>query len=130
MIRGSCCCGEIKFSLDQNPSFLAECYCSRCRKLGATPFVMVQVTSLTIESGREQIVKLSPEPPYTYTREFCGRCGTSLGEISSTGEMVPIPANCFDDALDLPLRFVEHAATKPPWAVIPEGVKVFDGNPG
>jgi hypothetical protein len=91
---------------------------------------MVQAASVTIESGREQIVEFLPEPPFKYKRKFCGQCGTSLGEISQTGDMVPIPANCFDDDLNLPLRFVEHAATKPPWSVIPEGVKVFEGDPG
>lgn len=71
-----------------------------------------------------------PEPPFKYRREFCGKCGSSLGEITSAGELIPIPASCFDDPLNLPLRFVEHAATKPPWVIVPEGVKVFEGNPG
>lgn len=130
MLKGSCCCGAVRFSLAEKPSFLADCYCSRCRKLGSTPFVMTAAKNVTIESGREQIEVFPPEPPFKYNREFCKRCGTSLGEISSTGDFVPIPANCFDDPLDLPLRFVEHAATKPAWAVIPPGVKVFEGDPG
>lgn len=91
---------------------------------------MVSPKVLTIDSGRDRIVALLPEPPFKYRREFCGRCGTSLSEITSSGELIPIPANCFDEPLDLPLRFVEHAATKPPWATIPPGVKVFEGNPG
>jgi len=130
LIRGSCCCGAIRFSLAEKPSFLADCYCSRCQKLGGTPFVMTPSANVSIESGADDLVAFPPEPPFKYKREFCGRCGTSLGEISSDGEMIPIPANCFDDALDLPMRFVEHAATKPPWATIPEGVKVFEGDPG
>jgi hypothetical protein len=91
---------------------------------------MVSATNLEIESGRDEIVELLPDPTFKYKREFCGRCGTSLGEITSSGDLVPIPASCFDDPLTLPLSFVEHAATKPPWAAIPEGVKVFDGDPG
>ena len=129
MIRGSCCCGVVAFSIDTAPTFLAACYCSRCQKLGASPFVMVSSTSLSIESGRSEIVEFLPEPLFKYNRVFCGRCGTSLGEITSNGDLIPIPAICFDDPLTLPLRFIEHAATKPSWATIPDGVKVFEGDP-
>ena len=55
---------------------------------------------------------------------------SSLGEMTSDEDMFPIPANCFDDELDLPTRFHEHVATKPSWVTIPEGVKQFEGNPG
>jgi hypothetical protein len=130
LIRGSCCCGEVVFSIDTTPTFMAECYCSRCRKLGSTPFVMIPSANLLIERGRDQIVVFPPESPFKYKREFCGLCGTSLGEITSNGDLIPIPANSFDDPLELPIRFVEHAATKPPWATLPEGVKVFEGDPG
>jgi hypothetical protein len=110
-------------------NILAECHCSRCRKLGATPFAMVQAESFELLSGRDQIVEFHPTPPHKYLRLFCARCGTSLGELTSEEAKFPIPANCFDEDLGLEIRFHEHVATKPSWVRIPEGVKQFEGDP-
>ena len=130
MITGSCCCGEVRFSISRPPKMLAECHCSRCRKIGATPFAMVYRDSLSLEAGTEEIVTYRPDPPYKYERSFCGRCGTSLGEILSSDELFPISANCFDEELGIPVLFHEHVASKPPWrGEIPDGVKQFDGDP-
>lgn len=129
MFQGSCCCGEVRFSLSEKPKFVAACHCSRCRKIGATPFAMVSAESFEILSGRERIVQYRPDPPFKYLRCFCGKCGTSLGEIVSEEKMFPVPVNCFDEDLGVEIRFHEHVATKPSWYVIPEGSKQFQGDP-
>ncbi len=129
MIEGSCCCGEVRFSVSEEPKFVAACHCTRCRKLGATPFAMVTAESFELIRGREQIVQYRPEPPFKYPRCFCGKCGTSLGEMISDEKMFPVPVNCFDQDLGVEIGFHEHVATKPAWYVIPEGVKQFEGDP-
>jgi hypothetical protein len=129
MIPGSCCCGEVRFSISEPPKFLAECHCSRCRKSGATPFAMVAADTFELLAGRDKIVELAPTSQFQLPRVFCGLCGTSLGECTSQEEMFPIPANAFDQALGMPIRFHEHCATKPSWVVIPDGLKQFDGSP-
>ena len=45
MVEGSCCCGKVRLSVSQEPKFVAACHCTRCRKLGATPFAMVTAES-------------------------------------------------------------------------------------
>ena len=129
MIEGSCCCGEVRFSISAKPKFLGACYCSRCRKVGATPFAMVDSRSFTLKSGRGSIVRYLPEPSFKYVRCFCGKCGTSLGEMISEEEMFPIPVNCFDEDLGVEINFHEHVATKPSWCLIPEGAKQFEADP-
>ena len=104
MFSGSCVCGEIRFSVSEKPKFLAECHCSRCRKVGATPFAMIASSTFELLSGRDKIKAFSPVPPFMYQRMFCEVCGTSLGELTSEDEMFPIPANCFDDDLGRPAR--------------------------
>ena len=83
MFQGSCCCGEVRFRVTQKPRFVADCHCSRCRKLGATPFAMVEAASFELVSGREHVATHRPAPPFRYGRCFCRLCGTSLGEITS-----------------------------------------------
>jgi hypothetical protein len=90
---------------------------------------MVYAGSLTIHTGAERIVTYRPEPPFKYRRSFCGKCGTSLGEILSDEELFPVSVNCFDQELDLEILFHEHVASKPSWCHIPPGSKQFDSEP-
>jgi len=130
MLEGSCCCGAVRFRVTKEPRMAADCHCTRCRKVGGTPFALVDTDAVEIVAGRDRIATYEPEPGFQYKRSFCDRCGTSLGEILSEGEVLPIPLNCFDADPGLSIRFHEHVASKPSWVVIPDGVKQFDGDPG
>ena len=129
MIEGSCCCGEVRFSISAKPEIVGACYCSRCLKVGGTPFALVPAETFSLDQGRESIVQYQPEPAFKYVRCFCGKCGTSLGEITSDQGMFPVPINCFDGDVELEIGFHEHVATKPSWCLIPEGAKQFEGDP-
>lgn len=129
MHEGSCCCGAVRFRIADTPKMAGACHCSRCRKLGATPFAFVARAGFELLEGRDAIVVYEPEPGFRYRRCFCGRCGTSLGEILSEEETFPIPLDCFDADPGVAVRFHVHVAMKPSWEVIPEGVKQFDGDP-
>jgi len=130
MFEGSCCCGAVRFSVSRSPRMAAECHCTRCRKVGGTPFALVDADSVEIVSGREHIATYLPEPSFKYKRCFCERCGSSLGEILSEWDVLPVPLNVFDQDPGVPIRFHEHVASKGSWAVIPDGVKQFEGDPG
>lgn len=129
MFKGSCCCGAVRFEIKQPPRFVAACHCSRCVKLGGTPFAMVDAEHFELLDGREHISVHRPQPAFKYSRSFCSECGSSLGEMLSESKMFPIPVHCFDDDLGMEIRFHEHVATKPAWFIIPDGVKQFPGDP-
>ncbi len=115
MIRGSCCCGSIKFELTKPPSIMGTCHCSRCRKSGASTIVFIESNSLRWIQGKEMVATYKPELPFKYSRNFCSSCGTSLGEILSKEKSFPISANCFDDDLLVKNTFHEHVDSKPTW---------------
>ncbi|MDS4057373.1 MAG: GFA family protein, partial [Candidatus Contendobacter sp.] len=96
MIRGSCCCGAIKFELSSPPSMMGTCHCSRCRKVGASTFVFVKKEDFRWIQGQDFVVRYEPEAPYKYNRTFCKKCGTALGEVGSQQDSFPIAANCLD----------------------------------
>jgi len=129
MIQGSCCCGAVKFTLASKPQFLGICHCSRCRKLGASEFFMVESNSFEWVAGKEFVSEYSPEPPFIYKRCFCNQCGSSLGEILSTEEQFPIAANSLDSDPELKVLFHEHTATRPTWQLLHDDAKLFEGNP-
>lgn len=128
-IKGSCCCGAIAFGLSAVPSMMGTCHCSRCRKIGASTFVFVKKESFHWLKGQEHVVQYSPEPPYQYNRCFCGKCGTALGEVLSTGESFPVAANCLDDDPVVRNLFHEFVKEKPEWYQICDTAKQFEGHP-
>ena len=123
MIKGSCCCGRIKFELTKSPTVMGTCHCSRCRKSGASTIVFVEGESLRWALGKELVATYKPEPPFKYSRNFCSICGTSLGEILSQDESFPISASCFDDDPIVRNTFHEHIDSKPAWYQISDGEK-------
>ncbi len=129
MIKGSCCCGAVRFELSAQPSMMGTCHCSRCRKLGASTFVFVKREQLKWIQGREQVALFEPISPYKYGRCFCKICGTSLGEILSEEDSFPIAANALDGDIGIENQFHEFVAEKPAWYRICDDAKQFDRHP-
>jgi len=129
MIKGSCCCGAITFSLDAQPEMMGACHCSRCRKVGAGNMVFVKAKNFHWISGKEKVATYVPEEGYKYHRSFCSSCGTALGEILSEEDSFPISAHVIDDALDARNSFHEFVSEKPDWVVIGDDAKQFEEHP-
>lgn len=129
MIRGSCCCGAVRFTLSEAPSMMAQCHCSRCRKVGASTFVFVKRDSLQWQAGRDVVSVYQADPPHKYARAFCSQCGTALGEITSEAETFPIAADTLDDDPGVRVRFHEFVAEKPGWYEIADDAKQFEHHP-
>jgi hypothetical protein len=129
MLRGSCCCGAIKFTLSSPPTIMGTCHCTRCRKVGASTLVFVESSSFELVAGADSISTYVPDAPYKYHRCFCVHCGTSLGEITSTSKSFPVAANCFDDELDLTNVFHVFVKEKPSWCTIGDQAKQFLDHP-
>lgn len=128
-MKGSCCCGEIRFELLAEPSMMATCHCSRCRKVGASTFVFVRKQDLQWIAGQDAVVRYEPVAPYTYARCFCRICGTALGEILSESDTFPIAANALDDDPGVRNRFHEFVREKPDWYAICDDARQFEGHP-
>lgn len=129
MIRGSCCCGAIKFALLAAPSMMATCHCSRCRKVGASTFVFVNKAIFRWLEGQEFVARYEPEAAFKFARCFCRSCGTALGEIDSQQDSFPIAANCLDDDPIVRNRFHEFVDSKPAWYEICDSAKQFAAHP-
>lgn len=115
MLTGSCCCKRVKFQIKEVPSTMGSCYCSRCRKVGASTIIFVSRENVEIIEGKEEIKTYHPEEGYKFKRDFCSHCGSSLGEITSPLDSIPIPANTIDDNLELEISFHEYVEDKPRW---------------
>ena len=126
MIRGSCGCGAIKFELSSVPNMMGTCHCSQCRKAGSNTIVFVNKDSFRLAQGREFISRYESG---IYTRCFCKKCGTALGEIELQEDSFPIAANCFDDDPIVRNLFHGFVASKPAWYEICDNAKQFPEHP-
>jgi len=129
MIKGSCCCGAVRFELTNQPSMMGTCHCSRCRKVGASTIAFVKKQDLNWLHGKEHVQLFAPTPPYQYGRCFCKICGTSLGEILSDSDSFPIAVNALDSGLELSNSFHEFVDEKPSWYEICDDAEQSKGHP-
>ena len=128
-IKGSCCCGAVKFELTEEPSMMGTCHCTRCRKVGASTLVFIKKNTLKWIQGQENIKVFEPSEGYKYHRTFCKTCGTALGEILSTEDSFPISAHTIDSNLSVKNQFHEFVSEKPDWSDIGDDAKQFIEHP-
>ncbi len=129
MIRGSCCCQSVRFELTEPPKMMGTCHCSRCRKSGASVFVIVDAATFRWVEGEEHVGRQPPREGTHYSRAFCGLCGTSLGDAGSGAATFAIAANSLDDDPGIRNRFHEFVADKPEWLPIGDEARQFPGHP-
>lgn len=126
MIKGSCSCGAIQFELSSPPDMMGTCHCSVCRKVGASTFVFVNKDSFHWIKGRECVSRYQSG---IYTRCFCQKCGTALGEVESQEDTFPVAANCLDDDPVVRNSFHEFTSSKPGWYEICDNAVQFPEHP-
>lgn len=129
VLTGSCCCGAVQFELAEPPSMMATCHCSRCRKVGASVFVIVTAESFRWSAGEELVTRYAPEAGYRYSRAFCSRCGSSLGDAGSDQPTYAVAANALDSDPGVRNRFHEFVDEKPAWSTICDDAKQFAKHP-
>ena len=96
-IRGSCHCGKVAYTLDDEPTEAMECNCSICRRK-AYLLAFATPDRFRLETPREEI------EVYTFNKhvirhQFCKTCGCApFGEGEGPqGPMVAVNLRCAED---------------------------------
>ncbi|WP_442961679.1 GFA family protein [Pseudoalteromonas sp. SMS1] len=79
MIKGSCLCAAIEFTLLSQPKAITACHCRMCQKQHGAAFAVygsVLITQLSINKGAQLLVSYNSSG--TVQRQFCQKCGSSL----------------------------------------------------
>ena len=129
VIRGSCCCGGVRFEITGKPLWMSCCHCTRCRKVGGIQHISIRAEQFRLLAGHELIQTYLPEPPYHIQRSFCRVCGSYLGEVESGGTGFPVAASALDDDPGVRTVLHEHVAEKAPWYEIRDDLPQFDAFP-
>ncbi len=131
MLRGSCLCGAVSWSVDGELELAHACHCSMCRKSHGTAygaFASVKASGFRWTAGRDavQIYRSSESG----VRPFCGRCGSKVPNVEPSGERVSFPLGPLEGhGADFKLLAHIFVGSKAPWHEIRDGLPQFPAWP-
>lgn len=109
LYHGSCHCGAVRYSVETDLSTLADCNCSRCRRLG---WVMQSAPEahFTLDAGADNLTL------YRFNTEmiehlFCKTCGIESFARGSDGQgnaLVMVNVNCLEPPLPVDREAIKH----------------------
>jgi hypothetical protein len=130
--RGSCYCGEVRFTVALPSLFCAHCHCSMCRKLHGAAFVTwfsVPSAQLALATRKASLVRY-PSSDHA-TRSSCAGCGTPLFfESLHRPEHIDIVLASMHDPIDRKPHvhvFFDDRAT---WTVVDDDLPRLGGSTG
>jgi len=133
-IEGKCQCGQVSYQLKAAPQMVAACHCTECQKLATAPFsVTAMVKAEDIDfSGEMNEWSRPAESGNVNAAKFCPSCGNRIYHFDpKQPALIKLklkPVNLEDDAIFEPKAHV-WVREKVSWYTIPDGVKVFEGQP-
>ncbi|MDO8289448.1 MAG: GFA family protein [Parvibaculum sp.] len=129
---GGCLCGALRYEAVGEPLNMGHCYCADCRKAsgsGFIPFMGFAASALKITGPARQTVTPSARGTDS-TRNFCAKCSSLVfGGVLGESDSFTIYAGSLDDPTGFKPKIAIFTAGRPDWAVIPEGLTVFERLP-
>ncbi len=130
--RGSCLCGDIQYTLSEDPLTLYACHCTDCQRQSGSSFALSMIVrgeALQIGRGRPQEYSIEMADGRLKQARFCSRCSTRLWGPSSVSGLAVLEPGTLDDTSWL--RPVGHIWTRSaqPWVHISEDSLVFNEQP-
>lgn len=125
MIRGSCLCGKVIYSIKGKPGPITHCHCTTCRKAHGAAFSSVSATpieDLELIAGQELLHSYESSPGKR--RYFCSNCGSQIYAHRDGQKHYVLRLGTLDD--DPGVRPVNHiwVDLKAPWYNIEEDCKL------
>lgn len=100
-IEGGCLCGEVRYQVDAEPTFVGVCHCSDCQRFTGSAFATVVAvpSSALMVSGQMQTFSKRGDSGKFIRRRFCPECGSGLmDEADAMPDLTLINVGTLDDA--------------------------------
>jgi len=132
-IEGSCQCGGVTYQLLSEPQTILACHCKECQKLSTSAFsitAIVDADSVEFRGEMREWSRMS-DSGNVNAAKFCPTCGNRIYHYNpdDPGKIKLKPANLSDTSIIRPSAHI-WVSEKQDWYQIPEGVTVFDKQPG
>lgn len=112
ILRGTCHCGAVAWTLDEQPTDAIECNCSYCRRKGYL-LAFVPAGRFRLETSRDEITTYKFNK-HVIDHHFCKTCGCApFAEGSPDGKpMVAVNLRCAEgfDLSTIAIRQVDGAS--------------------
>jgi hypothetical protein len=79
-LEGGCYCGALRYTVEGEPMFKAQCHCRECQYIsggGPNMFMLMPADGFRYSKGASKTFTRS-DLENAVTREFCAECGTHL----------------------------------------------------
>ena len=125
-LRGRCECGLIRYEVEDEFRYAANCHCSRCRAATGSafkPFAGIERTKLTITHGNHSLMIVGDEDA-NHTR--CAACGSLLYSVVRDGEYVHVAMGSLADPPSIKPTEHIYVGSKAPWYEITDDLPQHD----
>lgn len=130
---GGCLCGNIRYSLNEEPKLCVTCHCKNCqRQAGTALSVIIGVSEDALEiTGEVKTYNDKGDSGATVRRQFCGDCGSPVFTRLEQPGLMFIKAGTLDDTSQLRPAFHCYTKSKQDWVqlgdipsfeTVPEGL--------
>jgi hypothetical protein len=132
VVTGSCLCGEAGFEIDETPTKVVNCHCSRCRQSRGAAYatnVFASADKLRWTRGAEQVRTYRVPEAKLYATSFCAQCGGRLPSLFERIGRYNIPVGSLDTVLRAKPALHIYVGSKAPWFDITDPLPQFDAMP-
>ena len=135
---GRCACGAVKFEFDTDPSFIANCHCTDCKRASGgetATFMAVPETDFTLLGGSTNSFHYGPNSQTCagegLDRVFCPVCASRLytNNLKSFPGLVFVQIGSLDRPELIAPKVEMFVNSRLTWA-LPLDLPQFDGMPG
>lgn len=131
MHQGSCLCGSIKYSIDDDLKFVVNCHCRFCSKAHGAAFTTLLIMpfdKFEVVDGQTLLASFEVKT-LNALRVFCSQCGTRLYNHSRAKGMISlIVATLETDAKLRPIANI-NVGSKCSWHEINDELPTFSSTP-
>lgn len=132
-ISGGCSCGRVRFSAEDDPTFVAVCHCSGCQKASGSAFAVIialPAKAVTI-TGAVTTYDSKGDSGQGKHYRFCPACGSPIASnVDVIPDMLMIRSGSLDDPSWVKPGMEIYCDEKQPWVALSGGLKSFPKMPG
>jgi len=131
-LTGTCLCGETAYALDETPTKLTNCHCTRCQRSRGTAHatnVFVRQGNLRWLRGAALLKTYQVPGAELFTTTFCSECGCLMPSLFAGIKRYNLPVGSLDQALGNKPSLHIFVADRAPWFAITDTLPQFAAMP-
>lgn len=100
VVRGSCLCGGVAYTVEGPPTTARYCHCTRCRKGRAAAHatnLVAPIAALRFVRGRGRVRTFKVPEARFFAQSFCADCGGKLPRLDPERGIAIVPMGSLDD---------------------------------